>query len=56
MPLSFGIAFGVTILIIGAILFAATDKKKLAKATIGIGAALTLLTLAVMILAVISPM
>jgi len=56
MPLSFGIPLGVTIILTGVILFFATNNKRLAKMTIGIGVVITLLTLALIILAVNSSM
>jgi hypothetical protein len=56
MPLSFGIPLGLTIVVAGAILFFATNYKKIAKAVLGIGAAFILLTLILIVLAVNSQM
>ena len=56
MPLSFGVLLGMTITITGAVLFFATTKKRIAKMTMSIGVVIVLLTLALIILAVTSPM
>ena len=56
MPLSFGIPLGVTIAVAGAILLFATNNKKTAKVVLGIGVAVTLLTLILIVLAVNSQM
>jgi len=56
MPLSFGVLLGMTIILIGAVLFFATNKKRIAKMTMSIGAVIALLTLALIILAVNSSM
>jgi hypothetical protein len=56
MPLSFGIPLGITVILVGAVLLFATNTKRLAKITIGIGVVITLLTLGLIILAVNSPM
>jgi len=56
MPLSSGILLGLVVVVVGAILFFATNYKKMAKVVIGIGAVVTLLTLILIVLAVNSPM
>jgi hypothetical protein len=56
MPLSFGIPLGVIILVAGTILFFATRYKMIAKAVLGIGVAITLLTLILIVLALNSQM
>ena len=56
MPLSFGVLLGMTIILIGAILFFATNKQRIAKLTMSTGVVIALLTLALIILAVTSPM
>ena len=56
MPLSFGIPLGILVILVGAVLLFATNTKRLAKITIGIGVVITLLTLTLIILAVNSPM
>jgi len=56
MPLSFGIPLGLIIVVAGAILFLATNYKKTAKVVLGIGVAVTLLTLLLTVLAANSQM
>jgi hypothetical protein len=56
MPLTFGIPLGLTIVVAGAILFFATNHKKIAKVVLGIGVVVTLLTLLLIVLAVNSQM
>ncbi len=56
MPFSFAVPLGLIIMIIGAILFFATNHRKAAKMVLGIGAVVTLFTLAVIVLAVNSQM
>ena len=56
MPVSFGIPLGVVIVLVGTILFFATRYKKTAKVVIGLGAAVTLLTLVLILLAANSQM
>jgi len=56
MPLSFGLVTGLLAVVIGAILSVATRQKKAARVMIGIGVAMTLLTLAALVLAVNSRM
>ncbi len=56
MPLSFGIPLGLTIVVVGVILFFATRYKKIAKVVLGIGVAVTFLTLILVVLAVNSQM
>ena len=56
MPVSFGIPLGLVIVVVGAILFFATRYKKTAKVVMGVGAAITILTLLVIVLALNSQM
>lgn len=56
MPLSLGIPLGVVIIVAGAILFLATRYKKTAAVVLGVGLAVTILTLVVIVLAANSPM
>ncbi len=56
MPLSFGIPLGLVIVVVGAILFFATRYKKTAKVVMGVGAAITVLTLLVIVVALNSQM
>lgn len=56
MPLSFGIPLGLTVVVAGAILFFATNYKKIAKVVLVIGVAVTLLTLILIVLVVNSQM
>ena len=56
MPLSCGIPLGLTIVVVGAILFFATKNKPLAKVLLGIGLAVMILTFIMIVLAVNSPM
>ena len=56
MPLSFGLPLGMIILVAGAIMLLATKHKTAAKVILGIGAAVALLTLIVILLAVNSNM
>jgi hypothetical protein len=56
MPLSFGIPLGLVIVVAGAILFFATRYKKTAKVVMGVGVAVTVLTLLVIVLALNSQM
>ena len=56
MPLSFGIPLGLVIAVAGAILFFATNYKKTAKVVLGIGVAVTLVALLLIVLAVNSQM
>ena len=52
MPLSFGIPLGLILFVAGAILFFATNYKKIAKVVLGIGVVVTLLTLILIVLVV----
>lgn len=56
MPLSFGLPLGLIVLAAGAIMLFATEHKTAARIILGIGAAVTLLTLIVILLAVNSNM
>jgi len=56
MPLSFGIPLGLAIIVVGAILFFATRYKKVAKVVLGIGVAITLLALTLIVLVLNSQM
>jgi len=56
MPLSFGIPLGLTMVLVGVILFFTTSRKKLAKVIPGIGIAITRVTLVLIVLAVNSSM
>ena len=56
MPLSFGIPLGLIIVVVGAILLFATSYRKIALVVLGIGIAITLLTLILIVLAVNSQM
>ncbi len=56
MPLSFGIPLGLTIVVFSAILFFATKNKKITKVVLGIGVAIVLLTLILIMLVVNSQM
>ena len=56
MPLSFGIPLGVIMIVAGAIVFFATRYKKIAKVVLGIGVAITLLTLILIVLVLNSQM
>ena len=56
MPLSFGIPLSVTIVVAGALMFFATNIKKIAKVVLGFDVAVTLLTLILIVLAVNSQM
>ena len=56
MPLSFGLPLGLSVLVVGAIMLFATKYKTAARVILGIGAAVTLLTLIVILLAVNSNM
>jgi hypothetical protein len=56
MPLSSGIPLGIIAILIGVVLFFATNSKRLAKMVMGIGVVITLLTLLLIILALNSPM
>jgi len=50
MPLSFGIPLGLVIVLVGAILFFATKYKKTAKVVFGVGVAVTVLTVILVVL------
>jgi hypothetical protein len=56
MPLSIGILFGLLAVMAGAALYVGTRHKKAAVVVIGLGAAVALLTLGVVVLAVNSGM
>ena len=56
MPLSFGIPLGLMALVVGAILFFATNHKKIAIVICGTGALVVFLTFAVIVMAVNSKM
>ena len=56
MPLSFGIPLGLTIVVVGAILFLTPKYKKIATVVLEIGVAVALLTLVLIVLAVNSQM
>ena len=56
MPFSCGLPLGLIVLVAGAILLLTTKHKTAAKVILGIGAAVALFTLAVIILAVNSDM
>ncbi len=56
MTLSIGIPLGLFIVLLGAVLFFATKQKRIAKAALGIGAAMIVLTLVLIVLVVNSPM
>ena len=56
MPLSFGVPLGIAITLIGAVLFCLTARKRLAKVFVGIGLVITIVTIALIILAAASAM
>ena len=56
MALSLGIPFGLIIVVIGAILFFATNHKRAAKVILSVGAVMALLTFVLIILVVNSSM
>ena len=56
MPLSFGILIGLLTIGVGAALYVGTRQKRAAMVVIGVGAAVALLTLGVVVLAVNSGM
>lgn len=56
MPLSFGVPFGLVIVVMSIILFFATKQKKMAKIMLGVGMTVTLMTLILIVLAVNSQM
>lgn len=56
MPLSFGIPIGFMVVIVGAILFFATQYKQTAKVLIGVGLVITVLTFILIVLALNSQM
>ena len=56
MPLSAGILVGLVAIVVGAALYIGTGQKKMAMAFIGVGAAVALVTVGVVVLAVNSGM
>ena len=56
MPLTLYIPLGLLIAVVGAILFFATNHKKIAKIILGVGAGIVILALTAVILAVNSGM
>lgn len=56
MPLTFGVPFGLVILIAGIILHFVTRSKMLARIMIGLGALITAVTLVLILLVVYSDM
>lgn len=56
MPLSSGLLVGVLTVVVGTILFVAKRQKKAAVLVVGVGAAMALVTLAILVLAVNSRM
>lgn len=56
MPLSFGIPFGLLVIVIGAVLFLVTKHKRIAKFVVVIGVLITTLTLILLVLAFNSQM
>ncbi|MCU0521750.1 MAG: hypothetical protein MUF84_13795 [Anaerolineae bacterium] len=56
MPLSFGIPLGIATILVGAVLFCLTARKRLAKVIVGIGLVIVIVTIALIILAAASAM
>ena len=56
MPISAGVLIGLALVVVGTILLVATERKKAGKIVLGFGAAITALTVLVIVLAVNSSM